>query len=327
MLSIVLYGCRKKDKVDSFRASMSKESSNKIILGFSQIGAESAWRNYNTVSIQRAAAKAGIQLLYVNGEQKQENQIQAIRSFIAYQVDVIAFVPIVQTGWENVLGEARAAGIPVIVCDRKISVDDETLYEGYIGTDSVEEGRQAAHFLERKYEGQEGVFNILELRGTDDSSASDGRVSGFHSVLDSDPRFNVILSISGDFMRSRGEEIARNLLRENNGLLEINGQKIDILFSCNDGMTLGFLSVLEENNIMTGKNITVITVDAQQEAVDMLRDGKINCVIECNPDQGDGIMELVKKLAGGYDIPRHTNVEERIFSEFDDLSSIEPRGY
>ena len=77
-------------------------------------------------------------MVYSNAEQKQENQIKAIRSFIVYQVDVIVFCPIVQDGWDNVLQEAKDANIPVIVVDRKIRTKDNSLYAGYIGTDSLE---------------------------------------------------------------------------------------------------------------------------------------------------------------------------------------------
>ncbi len=304
------------------------EADGRIIVGFSQIGAESAWRIYNTYSVRKAADAEDVQLLFVNAEQKQENQIKAIRSFIMYQVDVIAFVPIVQDGWGNVLNEAKEAGIPVIVCDRKIDAEYDNLYEGYVGTDSVEEGRKAARFLQQKYSGTKETLNILELRGTDGSSASEGRIKGFREVIGNDGRFNIVYSVSGDFMRSRGEEIARNILAAGNGKFEIDGNKIDILFSCNDGMTLGFIEVLKSLRIKTGKNgVTVITFDAQQEAIDALKAGDLNCVVECNPDIGDAILSLAKRLANGETIPRLTHVQEGIFTEFDDLSSLPERGY
>jgi simple sugar transport system substrate-binding protein len=318
-----LTACSRKEK----EPTPEEDHHNNIILGFSQIGAESAWRTYNTKSMQNAAAKAGIQLLYANAEQKQENQIKAIRSFIVYQVDVIAFVPIVQDGWDNVLREAKNAHIPVIICDRKIKTADESLFACYIGTDSVEEGRNAARFLKRKYAGKDGPYTILEIRGTDGSSASDGRTQGFREILGNDKRFSIIYSESGDFIRSRGKEIAENLLSANNNQLTIKGKPVDIIVSGNDGMTLGFLEVLHKHGIGTGKNITVVTFDAQQEAIDKLRAGEINCVVECNPDLGPQVMELVTKLAAGNPIPRLTHVKERVFCENDDLSSLPPRGY
>lgn len=327
---LLFAGCSPKKSVSSAESSSCTEKkSERIILGFSQIGAESAWRAYNTRSIQQAAEREGVQLLFSNAEQKQENQIKALRTFIAYRVDVIAFVPIVQDGWDNVLREARDAAIPVIVCDRKIHTSEPDLYAGYIGTDSEEEGRRAARFLMRKYQGAAGPLNIIEIRGTDGSSASDGRIRGFHELLDADERFSFVHSESGDFLPSRGKEIAQGILQENGGAFCIGGRNIDIIFSTNDGMTLGMLSVLKEHGIRTGSGstITVVSVDAQQEAIDSLKAGEINCVIECNPELGGQIIGLVKKLAAGEPIPRLTHVEETVFSEFDDLDSILPRGY
>ncbi len=299
----------------------------KIIVGFSQIGAESAWRVYNSKSVQEAASRAGVQLLFSDAEQKQEKQIKAIRTFIVYQVDVIAFVPIVQDGWDNVLREAKEAGIPVIVCDREIVTEDESLYAGYIGMDSTEEGRRAARFLQRKYQDAEETVSILELRGTDGSSASDRRMEGFREVIEEDSRFSIVYSESGDFMRSRGREIAQTVLDKGNGSLAVDGRKVDVIFSANDGMTLGFLEVLESKGIVTGKDITVVTVDAQQEAIDRLKGGTINCVVECNPNLGEPIIRLVKKLVAHEEVPRLTYVEEGVFTEYDDLSLIAERGY
>ena len=328
ILLFAFVSCSTKGRGTSSGKSSLAEGSERVIVGFSQIGAESAWRIYNTKDMQAAAQKAGIQLLYTNAEQKQENQIKAIRTFIMYQVDVIVFVPIVQDGWENVLVEAKDAGIPVIVCDRKINDEYDGLYAGYVGTDSREEGRQAARFLLKKYEGEEGQINIFELRGTDGASASEGRREGFKEILRLDPRFKIIYSESGDFMRSRGEEIARKILSAGKGF-KIDDRNIDVVFSCNDGMTLGLLDVLESCGIATGVGspITVVTVDAQQEAVDRLKAGLINCVVECNPEQGDVVMDLAKRLARGMEIPRSTIVGGKVFTEYDDLAGLPGRRY
>jgi simple sugar transport system substrate-binding protein len=294
-----------------------------IILGFSQIGAESAWRNCNTRSVQEAAEAAGIQLLFSNAEQKQENQIKAIRSFIAYQVDVIAFVPIVSTGWENVLQEAKEAGIPVLVTDRRIDIHDESLYDGFIGTDSVQEGRAAGKFLLKKYEGvppsASDSIRIVELSGTIGSSAAGGRAQGFREILKDHPRFEIIYSESGDFMRSKGYELMRSVLQ--------TFTHIDVIFSHNDGMTLGVLDAMREKNLKPGTDIIIITVDAEQAAIDALKRGEVNCVIECNPKQGPEIMKLAQKLAGREAIPHQIYVDETVFYEWDDLSALPPRGY
>ena len=306
-----------------------KETADKgIILGFSQIGAESAWRNCNTRSVREAAADAGIQLLFFNAEQKQENQIRAIRSFIAYQVDVIAFVPIVSDGWENVLEEAREAKIPVLICDRAINSEDESLYAGYLGTDSVQEGRSCAEYLLKKFSDPEtsglladrnNPVRIVELRGTEGSSAAIRRAEGFREALAGHPDFEIIYSASGDFLRSKGYELMRAILDDISD--------IDVLYSHNDGMTLGALDAMRERDIQPGKDIIIITIDAEQAAIDALRQGEVNCVVECNPKQGPDIMRLAARLVRGETIPRTIYMNEEVFTEWDDLSSLPPRGY
>jgi simple sugar transport system substrate-binding protein len=278
------------------------EEENGLLLGFSQIGAESAWRNCHTRSVQEAVAAAEVQLLFSNAEQKQENQIKAIRSFIAYQVDVIAFVPIVSSGWDNVLREAREAGIPVLVTDRKIDIQDESLYAGYIGTDSIREGQEAAYYLLKKFNmvnntigtgaddttdaSNDEPVSIVELSGTIGSSAASGRAQGFREVLAEYPRFKIIYSESGDFLRSKGYELMRSILH--------TYSDIDVIFSHNDGMTLGVLDAMKEKELLPGKDIIIITVDAEQAAIDALKRGEVNCVIECNPKQGPQIITLAR---------------------------------
>ncbi|MBN1649286.1 MAG: ABC transporter substrate-binding protein [Spirochaetales bacterium] len=292
-----------------------------LILGFSQIGAESAWRKCNTRSVKEAASNAGVQLLFENAEQKQENQIKAIRSFIAYQVDVIAFVPIVTDGWDNILTEAKNAGIPVLVTDRKITTADESLYAGFIGTDSEQEGREAGNFLLKKFRDRsaDDPIRIIEISGTERSSVAVGRAAGIREIIGDNPRFRIIYSISGDFLRSKGYEIMRDILKE--------FSDIDALYSHNDGMTLGAIDAMKEVGIRPGKDIVIITIDARQAAIDALRNGEVNCVIECNPKTGPAILSLSHQLARGETIPKLQHVYEEVFTEYDDLSLIGPRGY
>lgn len=320
ILSCCLSGC------GGQKRNLPRIEEDGIIVGFSQIGAESAWRTCNTRSVQEAAAAQGVQLVYDNAEQKQENQIKALRSFIAYQVDVIVFVPIVTDGWDNVLQEARDAGIPVLVTDRKIHVEDQSLYAGFIGTDSLTEGRNAGFFVLDKFKDKQGLLdgkkehiNIVELAGTVGSSVAIGRAEGFREVLDSHPEYRIIYSKSGDFLRSKGYELAVEFLDMHDD--------IDVIYSHNDGMTLGVIEAMEERGIQPGKDIVIITIDAQQAAIDALREGKVNCVIECNPKTGPEIIKLAQDLAAGEPIPRLQYVHEEVFYETDDLSLIEPRGY
>lgn len=314
-LFLCLISCKKEDE--------EKNVHKNLIVGFSQIGAESAWRVCHTRSMLQAANSNSIQLLYENAEQKQENQIKALRSFIAYQVDAIVFVPIVQDGWDNVLIEAKEAGIPVIVCDRKITTSDDSLFECYVGTNSLEEGRKAANFLIEKYKNTQQKINIFEMRGTDGSSAAEGRYDGFRQLLNKHDKFEIIKSESGDFLRSRGKELMHQVLKE----LEQENRMIDVIFSHNDSMTLGIIEALEENHIRPGKDITIITIDAEQAAIDALNMGKVNFVIECNPHLGPKVMELILDISNGVEVPKLTYIEETSFSQDIDFTKIEPRDY
>jgi len=296
-----------------------QEEQKTIVLGFSQLGSESAWRNGNSRSIQEAAERYGIQLMFKNALQKQENQIKAIRSFIAYQVDVIVFAPIVEDGWDNVLAEAKEAGIPVLLCDRYVNVKDESLFAGFIGSDFVEEGRRAAQFLLDRTRYFDAPVRIVELTGTPGSSPMQGRAEGFRELLANNPKYEIVQTISGDFLRSKGKEKMIELLR--------SVPNIDVLFSHNDSMTLGAIEAIEEAGLRPGKDIIIISVDGEQAAIDAIRAGKINCVVECTPLMGDRVMELAILLAMGQPIPRKTYNIERVFTEYDDLTLVGERGY
>ncbi len=293
-----------------------------VVVGFSQLGAESSWRIANTANMEEAAKQAGFGLMMENANQKQEKQIDAIRSFIAYQVDVIVFSPIVESGWDNVLREAKNAGIPVILMDRMISTDDDSLYTSYVGADFYAEGRRAGEYLIRKADAlQAEHMNIAEISGTIDSTPMRDRQRGFMDVIGGDSRFTVIESISGDFLRSMGEECALQLLEK------YGADGIDVIYSHNDSMTLGVLDVLEQQGIQPGKDILLITVDGEKEAVDALKAGKVNCVVQCTPKLGAAVMELVKNLKEGKSVSKITHPEESAYSDFDDLTDPAVEGF
>ena len=317
LLCVLSAGCGK-----SQESSMEKSGeASGFVIGFSQLGSESAWRLGNTVSMEEAAAEHGISLVVNNGMQKQENQITAIRSFIAYQVDVIVFAPIVEDGWSNVLQEAKDAGIPVIMMDRLINVKDSDLYTAYIGPDHYQEGIYAAKFLMKKAEEMPGEkIRIAELSGTEGSSPMISRYKGFHDLVDNNERFEVLETVSGDFLRSKGRECMKRLLKK-------YPDQIDVLYSHNDAMTLGAIEVMEEQGIEPGKDIVIISVDGEQAAIDLLKKGKINCVVECSPMLGDAVMDLAEKIVNGEDYPRIMHPDETCFTEYDDLSDLAPRGY
>ena len=293
-----------------------------IVVGFSQLGSESSWRIANTVSMEQAAKEYGYSLMTDNANQKQEKQIDAIRSFIAYRVDVIVFSPIVQTGWDNVLTEAKQAGIPVILMDRMIDTQDNSLYTAYIGADFYAEGRRAGEYLVRKADaiGAEHL-RIAEICGTTDSTPMRDRQRGFMDVIKEDKRFTVIDSVDGDFLRSKGEECMRELLKKH------GADGIDVIFAHNDAMTLGALDVLEKENASAAGKMIVITVDGEKEAVDALKAGRVNCVVQCTPDLGPAVMKLVGELKAGKVPLKVNHPEEGAFSDFDDLTDPAVEGF
>ena len=313
LLSIVLcVGCSKEP-----------EQSNEpgLLLGFSQIGSESAWRIGNTRDIEESADKNGISLMLENANQKQENQIAAIRRFIAYKVDVIAFSPIVEDGWDNVLEEAKTAGIPVVLVDRDISTEKEGLTACLIGADFYKEGYMAGEYLVRKADSLNlEHVNIVEITGTTNSTPMRQRQAGFMDAIAGDERMNVMESIDGDFLKSRGAENMRYLL-------ETYGGEIDAVYSHNDEMTLGALPEIEKAGFIPGKDMIIISIDGGQEAIDVLKSGKINCVVECTPKLGNVLMETALKLKSGEAVEGVIHPEEQVFSDEMDTSKIAPRGY
>ena len=314
VLLLALSGCAGKQEPAGDNAS--------IVVGFSQIGSESNWRIANTVSMEEAAKEAGYGLMMDNANQKQEKQIDAIRSFIAYRVDVIVFSPIVETGWDNVLTEAKQAGIPVILMDRMIETQDDSLYTAYIGADFYAEGRRAGEYLVRKADalGAEKL-RIAEIHGTTDSTPMRDRQRGFMDVIAKDDRFEVIDSVDGDFLRSKGEECMRELLQK------YGADGIDVIFAHNDAIMLGALDVLDACNDPSVKDMILITVDGEKDAVNALKAGRINCVVQCTPDLGPSVMSLVGDLKAGKELPKVNHPDEGVFSDFDDLTDPAVEGF
>jgi simple sugar transport system substrate-binding protein len=289
-------------KSDSATANGAKP----IVLGFSQIGAESEWRTANTTSIQSAAPEAGITLRFSDAQQKQENQIKALRSFIAQRVDVIAFSPVVETGWETVLREAKAAKIPVILTDRAVEVSDASLYLSLIGSDFVEEGRKAGRWLLENTKDVKGDINIVELQGTVGSAPANDRKKGFAEIIAADPRYKIIRSQTGDFTRAKGKEVME-------AFLKAEGKKINVLFAHNDDMAIGAIQAIEEAGLKPGTDITIISIDGVKGAFEAMIAGKLNVTVECSPLLGPQLMAAVKDVVAGKEIPKRIVTEESVF--------------
>lgn len=281
------------------------QAQKKLTLGFAQVGAESEWRTANTASIKDAAAKAGINLKFSDAQQKQENQIKAIRSFIAQKVDVIAFAPVVTTGWDTVLKEAKAAKIPVVLTDRSIETSDPSMYVTMIGSDFTEEGRKAARWMLDNVKGD--AVNIVELQGTVGSAPAIERKKGFEEVIAGKAAYKIIRSQTGDFTRAKGKEVME-------AFLKAEGKKINVLYAHNDDMAIGAIQAIEEAGMKPGKDVIVISVDAVKGAFEAMMAGKMNVSVECNPLLGPQLMEIVKDVVAGKSLPKRINTKEGIFT-------------
>lgn len=278
----------------------------KIVVGFAQVGAESEWRTANTESIKSAAKESDIDLKFSDAQQKQENQIKAIRSYIAQKVDVIAFSPVVESGWETVLKEAKAANIPVVLTDRSVNTKDDSLYVTFMGSDFVEEGRKAGRWLVEKEKGNAGPINIVELQGTVGSAPAIDRKKGFEEIIGKDPKFKIIRSQTGDFTRAKGKEVME-------AFLKAEGKKINVLYAHNDDMAIGAIQAIEEAGMKPAQDIIIISIDAVKGAFEAMMAGKLNVSVECSPLLGPQLMSAVKDIKAGKPIPKRILTKEGIF--------------
>ena len=253
-------------------------------------------------NLRRPAKKAG-------------NQIKALRSFIAQRVDVIAFSPVVETGWDTVLAEARAAGIPVVLTDRTVNVPDASLYVTLIGSDFVEEGRRAAQWLIADAKDRSGPIRVVELQGTVGSAPANDRMRGFREIIDRDTRFQVVRSQSGDFTRAKGKEVMEVFIKA-------EGQaKIDVLFAHNDDMAIGAIQAIEEAGFKPGEDIRIVSIDGVRGAFEAMQAGKLNATVECNPLLGPQLAQLVRDVHAGKAVPRRVVVDEGVFTQ--DMAATE----
>lgn len=292
---------------------------DQIVVGFAQVGAESGWRTANTKDIQDSFKEAGIQLKFSDAQQKQENQISAIRSYIQQNVDYIAFSPVVQTGWDAVLGEAKAAGIPVILTDRAVDSKDTSLYITFLGSDFVKEGKEAGDWLVQQYQGKSDQVNIVQLEGTTGSAPAIDRGTGFADAIKANPNMKVVASQTGDFTRAGGKQVMEAMLKSQ--------PKIDVVFAQNDDMGLGAIEAIEAAGKVPGKDIKIITVDAVHDGMQALADGKINYIVECSPLLGKQLIDIVKKLNAGESVPQRIVTDETTFTQDQAKEALPNRKY
>ncbi|EXG81461.1 ABC transporter substrate-binding protein [Cryptosporangium arvum] len=299
--------------------SGSGNDDGKITMGFAQVGAESGWRTANTKSIQESAKAAGIELKFSDAQQKQENQIKAIRSYIAQKVDVIAFSPVIESGWDQVLKEAKDAEIPVILTDRAVDSKDTSLYETFIGSDFVLEGKKAGEWLVEDSKAAKGPVNVIQLEGTTGAAPANDRKSGFADAIKADPKIKVVASQDGDFTRAKGKEVMEALLKAH--------PETNVLYAHNDDMGLGAIEAIEAAGKKPGVDIKIVTVDAVKDGMTALSEGKINFIVECSPLLGPQLMDLAKQVVDGKKVEKRILTEETTFTQEQAKAALPERKY
>jgi ABC-type sugar transport system substrate-binding protein len=310
----ILVGCNKSP--DTSASSDQRAANNKLTVGFAQVGAESAWRTAETDSIKSEAARRGVNLKFSDAQGKQENQIKAVRGFIAQGVDAIILAPVVETGWDPVLREASQSKIPVVLVDRGVKVDDESLYATLIASDFVAEGKMAGDWLTKQTGGK---AQIIELQGTPGAAPAIDRKRGFEAGIKPSPDMKIIASQSGDFRRSGGKEVMEALLKVHPGVTAV--------YAHNDDMALGAIQALEEAGKKPGSDVVVVSVDGVKGAFEAMAAGKLNCTVECNPLLGPMAFDAVEKAHNGESLPKRTVVEDRIFDQSNAAQELPNRKY
>jgi len=286
--------------------------SDAIRVGFSQLGAESGWRTANTESVKESLSEEnGFDLTFVDAQQKQENQIKALRDFIAQDVDVIAFSPVIETGWDEVLQEIKDSGIPVVLVDRTVDTTVDDPYVTWIGADFKQEGTTAGEWVAENAPDAK----IFELQGTLGSGAQVDREEGFGEVVGD----QVIGKASGNFTRAEGKTAVEAALQAY--------PDMTMIFTHNDDMGLGAIEAIEAAGKVPGTDIQIVSVDGVRDGLQALVDKKFNYVVECNPVFGDQLAELIKKVYDGEDVPKETIVIDEAFDQTITQETVDARAY
>ena len=293
-----------------------------ITVGFSQVGAESDWRTANTESMKSTFSEEnGYELIFDDAQQKQENQLTAIRNFIQQEVDYILLAPVTETGWDTVLQEAKDADIPVIIVDRMVDVSDDSLYTTWIGTDSLLEGRKAAEWL-NAYTTAKGIdakdVNIVDIQGTIGSTAQIGRSKGLEEGVDN-YGWNLLAQQSGEFTQAKGQEVMESILKQYDN--------INVVYCENDNEAFGAIDAIEAAGKTVGSDIAngeimVMSFDTTNAGLTDTLAGKIACDVECNPLHGPRAEELIKALEAGEEVEKLNYVDEEIFATDDTVDKV-----
>lgn len=320
LLIAVMAGCSQKENQP---LQETIEDDGLIVVGFSQLGAESDWRSANTESMKSVFTEEnGYRLIFEDAQQKQTNQITAIRSFIQQEVDYIVLAPVTETGWDTVLSEAKEANIPVIIVDRKVDVANEDLFTCWVGSNFELEGRKICEWI-NSYTKAKNItasdIKIVDIQGTLGSTAQLGRTKGFEVAANA-YGWNVAGYRLGDFTQTKGREAMFDVLRNYSG--------VNVVYCENDNEALGVIEAIEARGFEVGSDIAngeimVVSFDGvNSEALDKLARGKISCIGECNPLSGPRVQTIIESLEIGKEVEKYEYVDESIFSSIDTVDSV-----
>lgn len=312
--ALALAGCTQDGNV-----KVRPAKTGQITVGFSQIGESSRWRAANTESIKHSLGIENVRLIFAVAGLSRDKQVSDIQSFIRDKVDVIAFSPVVETGYDDVLRQAKAAGIPVILTDRAIRTADPDLYISSVGSNFTAEGGSAGVWVKGEFRNTQKPVNIVELEGTAGSAPAVQRKAGFLEGLGGDARFRIVASPNGNFARAQGEAVMKDVLKTHHD--------IDVVFAQNDDMGIGALAAIQAAGKQPGKDIKVVTIDAIHDGLVALSQGKINYVVECNPLIGPQLMQLIKDVYLGIPVPRRVDTNEMVFFPDNVRDYINDRAY
>lgn len=323
VLLVCVAGCSAKSEEPGRISNTESEKEDYIVVGFSQLGAESDWRNANTESVKNALTpENGFKLIFEDAQQKQTNQITAIRSFIQQEVDYIVVAPVMENGWDTVLSEAKEAGIPVIIIDRMVNVEDEDSFVGWFGSDFELEGLKVCEWI-NSYTRIMGVkpsdIHIVDIQGTINSTAQIGRTKGFSETADK-YGWDIVAYGQGDFTKTKGREAMLRLLKIYDN--------INVVYCENDDEALGVIEAIESVGKKVGSDINngeimVVSFDGlSKEALRNLSIGKISCIGECNPDMGPKLMKYIETLEKNEEVDKYEYLDEQVFAYTDRIEKI-----
>ena len=319
MVTTLAVGCGNKGggSDDSSDKGSSDSGSDLITVGFSQVGAESDWRTANSESMKETFSKDnGYKLIFDDAQQKQENQITAIRNFIQQDVDYIVLAPVTETGWDTVLKEAQDADIPVIIVDRMVDVSDDSLYTAWVGSDFKLEGQKASAWL-KAYAEAKGMseVNIAHIQGTIGASAQIGRTEGLEEAA-KENGWNIVDQQTGEFTQAIGQEVMESMLKKHDN--------INVVYCENDNEAFGAIDAIEAAGKKVGPDgdILVMSFDTTNAGLTDTLSGKIICNTECNPLHGPRVQEIIEKLEAGEEPDKIAYVDEEMFAFDDTVKSV-----